>query len=125
MFIVVFITLLPLLFSLITDGNIAQLLELENSDNYITSVQWSPTDNTVAVGTNGNVVEIWDSEKLVNVRTLLGHTARVSSLSWNNSHILSSGGRDSAILNHDIRQNRHVQSTYLGHQQVITTTKLR
>ena len=102
-----------------SDGHIDQLLMLEDPENYVTSVQWGMTDNTLAVGTNANKVEIWDSERLVRTRELAGHTARVSSLSWNNCHTLSSGGRDSAILNHDLRQNRHVQSTYLGHQQEV------
>jgi cell division cycle 20, cofactor of APC complex len=47
-----------------------------------------------------------------------GHTARVSSLAWNGP-MLSSGGRDSAIIHHDIRQARHLQSTFLGHQQEV------
>ena len=33
--------------------------------------------------------------------------------------MLSSGGRDSVILNHDIKQHRSIQSTYLGHQQEV------
>lgn len=101
------------------DGHIDQLLQLEDADNYVTSVQWAQEDSTIAVGTNANTVEIWDSEKLIRTRELSGHTGRVSSLSWNNCHTLSSGGRDSAILNHDLRQSRHVQSTYLGHQQEV------
>lgn len=36
------------------------------------------------------------------VRSLKGHAARVSALSWNRT-TLSSGGRDSLILNHDVR----------------------
>lgn len=34
------------------------------------------------------------------LRKLVGHTARVSSLAWNGT-TLSSGGRDSQIFNHD------------------------
>lgn len=87
--------------------------------SYITSVQWSTSDSSISVGTSTNEVQIWDSEKLVKKRTLSGHTGRVSSLSWSNSHTLSSGGRDSTILNHDVRANRHVMSTYLGHEQEV------
>ena len=101
------------------DGQIEQLLELEEPDNYVTSVQWNATDNTLAIGTNANIVEIWDGEKLIKIRDLPGHTGRVSSLSWNNSSVISSGGRDSAIINHDLRQSRHIQSQYLGHQQEV------
>jgi len=47
------------------------------------------------------------------VRDLTGHRARVASLAWNGGgsgggggggQWLSSGGRDSQILNHDLRQ---------------------
>ncbi len=63
------------------------------------------------------------------VRELTGHGARVSSLAWNcgsgagsgsgGSDLLSSGGRDSLILNHDLRVRRHVVSTYAAHQQEV------
>jgi hypothetical protein len=36
------------------------------------------------------------------IRSLSGHSARVSSLSWNKS-VLSSGSRDTSIINHDVR----------------------
>ena len=39
-------------------------------------------------------------------RRMGGHSARVSSLSWNN-HIVSSGGRDALIINHDVRVRQH------------------
>ena len=36
------------------------------------------------------------------VRALKGHSARVSALAWSGT-TLSSGGRDSNIINHDVR----------------------
>eukprot|EP01052_Picozoa_sp_SAG31_P032976 SAG31_NODE_3672_length_4001_cov_3.839313_3_plen_186_part_00 len=56
------------------------------------------------------------------VRTMAGHLARVSSLSWNN-HLLSSGSRDSMIFNHDIRAQTHHQSTLQGHRQEVCGLK--
>jgi cell division cycle protein 20 (cofactor of APC complex) len=47
-----------------------------------------------------------------------GHTDRVSSLSWN-EHILSSGGRDSVIVNHDVRIARHNTASLTGHTQEV------
>lgn len=44
----------------------------------------------------GEVLEQLNSQ----LRKLGGHTARVSSLAWNGT-TLSSGGRDSQIINHD------------------------
>ena len=46
-----------------------------------------------------------------------GHSARVSSLAWND-HILTSGGRDSAIINHDVRIQQHAVANMVGHTQV-------
>ena len=64
------------------------------------------------------IAQIYDTARLTKLREMNGHTARVSSLSWNGP-LLSSGGRDSAIIHHDIRQSRHIQSTFLGHQQEV------
>ena len=104
------------------DGHIDSLLTLEG-DDYVTSVQWSNTsDNTLAVGTSGNVVQLWDAAALHKVRDMTGHNSRVSSLSWNgssNPSLLSSGSRDATILNHDIRAARNVQGTLCGHSQEI------
>jgi len=101
------------------DGSIKELCSLDGSDDCITSVQWSAVaDNTLAVGTNTNVVELWDASRGTKIRQMGGHSARISSLSWNNS-LLSSGGRDSVILNHDTRQRNHIQFKYAGHQQEV------
>lgn len=41
---------------------------------------------------------------------------RVCALSWN-AHILTSGARDGAIHNHDVRIAEHLTSTYSGNKQ--------
>ena len=101
-----------------SDGSIEQLCSMEGPDDCITSLQWSDRDNTLAVGTNTNLVELWDTSKCTRVRKLTGHSSRVSSLAWNNS-LVSSGGRDSVILNHDVRARHHIQFKYAGHQQEV------
>jgi cell division cycle 20, cofactor of APC complex len=102
-----------------SDGQIELVATLEDSD-YVSSVSFcgSKDPNYLAIGTSTNEVQIWDTSRLTKIRSITGHTARVSSLSWNNS-LLSSGGRDSLILHHDIRAQRSLQSTYLGHQQEV------
>eukprot|EP01035_Chromulina_nebulosa_P016964 gene16964-22459_t len=47
-----------------------------------------------------------------------GHSGRVGSLSWN-GHIISSGSRDSTIINNDHRQNRSIISRYTAHLQEV------
>jgi len=64
----------------------------------------------------------WDAHAVKQVRTLEGHTARVGSLSWN-QHWLSSGGRDSVIIQHDHRSSNHIVSTYGGHTQEVCGLK--
>ncbi|CAM9126513.1 unnamed protein product, partial [Discosporangium mesarthrocarpum] len=51
-----------------------------------------------------------------------GHTARVGTLAWKR-HILSSGSRDTTILQHDIRLPRHKVATFVGHQQEVCGLK--
>ena len=46
----------------------------------------------------------------------------MGSLSWN-QHILSSGGRDSLIVQHDVRVANHIVSTYVGHNQEVCGLK--
>ena len=61
------------------------------------------------------------------MRDLTGHRARVASLAWNGGSSsgggggqwLSSGGRDSQILNHDLRQRRSVVSAFVAHTQEV------
>eukprot|EP00954_Amorphochlora_amoebiformis_P007584 588652-Amorphochlora_amoeboformis.AAC.2 len=77
-----------------------------NDDNPITSIRWMNDGIHVAIGTTEKTIQIWNVENQKLVRTMKGHNARVSALSWNR-HLLSSGGRDSLIINHDVRVATH------------------
>ncbi len=103
------------------DGHIDNLCTLSDED-YITSVQWSSSENTLAIGTSANIVELWDSSKLSKVRTLQGHTNRVSSLSWvgqMSPALLSSGGRDGCVISYDTRTARGMTTILQGHSQEV------
>jgi cell division cycle protein 20 (cofactor of APC complex) len=102
-------------------GDIHHLLTLPGQEDFVTSVRWAALSghtNYLAVGTNDGPVEIWDTSAMKKVRTLGGHTARVGSLAWN-QHVLSSGGRDSIIVQHDVRSANHIVSNYIGHTQEV------
>ena len=102
-----------------TDRTVQQLLTLEGEDDYVTSVQWSAdNENTIAVGTSNNSIQIWDATQEKMIREIYGHNARVSSLAWNGS-IVSSGSRDTTIRNNDVRIQRSLQSLYVGHTQEV------
>ncbi|KAL9189694.1 hypothetical protein ACHAXT_009369 [Thalassiosira profunda] len=106
-------------------GNIKHLLTLREETDFVTSVSWvrdKGNSHYIAIGTNHNMVQLWDAEAERRLRSLDGHTARVGALSWN-QHWLSSGGRDSLIVQHDVRSREHVVSTYVGHTQEVCGLK--
>jgi len=74
--------------------------------------------NTLAIGLEDGTVEIWDTNTCDLIRTLGGHSQRVSSLSWN-SNILSTGSLDSSIINHDIRAHDHIVSRFEDHTKEV------
>jgi cell division cycle protein 20 (cofactor of APC complex) len=79
--------------------------------------------NCLAIGKNNGNTEIWDIEKSNKIRTLDGHNGRVTSLAWN-GYLLSSGGKDSVILNHDVRIKEHIVNKMInGHNKEICNLK--
>lgn len=104
-------------------GEISNLITTDASSNYVCSVNWmNQGGNCLAVGFADNSLQLWDASLGQPIRNLKGHSSRVSSLSWNN-HLLSSGSRDTWILNHDIRARNNVVSTFDGHQQEVCGLK--
>ena len=105
-----------------SDGSIQQLMQTQGEGSHVTSLSWIEQGNYMAVGTSDHKVQIWDVEKLKQVRSMDGHTGRVSSLSWNGP-LLSSGGRDSKIVHHDVREQRHKVGVLKGHEQEVCGLK--
>lgn len=95
---------------------------LLTAEDNICSVSWMNTGICLAVGLNGGVTELWDVEKETKIRSIDGHSARVSSLNWNN-YILSTGSKDSIILNHDVRIRDHSVQRLQGHTKEICALK--
>lgn len=85
-------------------GGIKELMNVDADPNdYVSSVSWIQQGGThLAIGTASNAVQLWDVQAGKKVRTMHGHSARVGALAWNN-HVLSSGSRDTTIMNHDVR----------------------
>lgn len=52
------------------------------------------------------------------LRTMTGHSARVSSMAWN-QHILSTGSRDRTILHRDVRSPDQYCRRLIGHKQEV------
>lgn len=101
-------------------GDIQELCTLEGgADAHISSVSWVQEGGAhLAVGTSAGTTQLWDVNQCKQLRSMDGHTERVGALGWNR-HILSSGGRDSIVVNHDVRIARHKVSTLSAHTQEV------
>jgi cell division cycle protein 20 (cofactor of APC complex) len=103
-------------------GTIEELMALENENDYVCSLEWIPGGSHLAVGTAGCETQLWDATALKQVRSMNGHSDRVSSLAWN-QHTLTSGSKDSTIVNHDVRVQNHHTATLAGHTQEVCGLK--
>lgn len=101
-----------------TTGATHKLVETVGNGNIVTSLRWG-AGNTLAVGTHSAEIQLWDVTNNTMTRTMRGHVSRVASLSWASPHTLSSGSRDSLILNHDVRSENHRCATLEGHRQEV------
>lgn len=101
-------------------GDIQELCTMEGgADSHISSVSWVQEGGShLAVGTSTGATQLWDVNQCKQLRSMDGHTDRVGALSWNR-HILSSGGRDSIVVNHDVRVARHNVATLSAHTQEV------
>lgn len=101
-------------------GDIQELCTYdEGPDSHIASVAWVQEGGAhLAVGTSDGRTQLWDIHACKQLRSMDGHTDRVSSMAWNR-HILTSGSRDTTIVNHDVRVARHNVSTMLSHTQEV------
>lgn len=99
------------------DGSITTLMSSQQRENIITAVSWHGDGSTIGIGLNDGSVQFWDPETQQLIRSISGHGARVSSLSWNGG-LLASGSRDTSIHMHDIR-DPFVAGTIRGHTQEV------
>ncbi|EAT91587.2 hypothetical protein SNOG_00092 [Parastagonospora nodorum SN15] len=103
-----------------SSGRVTKLCEL--GDDSVTSVNWIQRGSHIAIGTNRGQVQIWDAQTQRRLRTMMGHTARVGALAWN-EHILTSGSRDRTIYHRDVRQPDQWLRKLVGHKQEICGLK--
>uniref|UniRef100_A0A8C5EKH3 CDC20/Fizzy WD40 domain-containing protein n=1 Tax=Gouania willdenowi TaxID=441366 RepID=A0A8C5EKH3_GOUWI len=99
-------------------GDIILLMKMAHEEDYICSLSWTKEGNYLAVGTSDCKVQLWDVENQKRLRSMASHTARVSSLSWND-HVLSSGSRSGHIHHHDVRMADHHITTLNAHSQEV------
>ena len=98
---------------------------LTKNENEIEYCSSSFMNNGVclALGLNNGTIELWDIEKQIKIRTLVGHCDRVGTLTWN-GYNLYSGSKDTNILSHDVRIKNHlIMKLSGGHNKEVCTIK--
>jgi cell division cycle protein 20 (cofactor of APC complex) len=100
-----------------TSSEIHQLMETpENID--ISCLSWVGDGTTLAIGTTSAEVQLWDISRSKKLRTLQGHSSDITALSWN-KFILSTGSKDTQIINHDVRRAKSQLQTLNGHDHTV------
>ncbi|KAL0923768.1 hypothetical protein M5K25_007840 [Dendrobium thyrsiflorum] len=106
-----------------SEGSTSELVTVDDDLGPVTSVNWAPDGQHLAIGLNNSEVQLWDSSSARLLRTLKEiHRSRVGTLAWNNN-ILTTGGMDGKIVNNDVRLRNHEVNTYRGHQQEVCGLK--
>ncbi|KXT09877.1 hypothetical protein AC579_2996 [Pseudocercospora musae] len=101
-------------------GKVTTLCSLDGDS--VTSVSWIQRGTHLAIGTSKGLLHIWDTVAQKRLRTMTGHSARISSLAWN-AHILSTGSRDRSILHRDVRLPTQYLRRLTGHKQEVCGLK--
>ena len=79
----------------------------------------------LVVGDQHGLISIYDVNKAQRIRSIRGHTESVNALSWNRSvicpYLISTGGSDCLVMNHDIRAAESVINMVVGHAGEMST----
>lgn len=103
-------------------GDITFLMSAGFTDEYVTSLRWSPdVPSVLAVGLSAGRVQLWNAASLSLIRTMrLGDVSeggRVPVLAWRD-HVVTSGSRTGHIRHHDTRIAHHEVGLVDFHTQV-------
>ena len=105
-------------------GDIQELCSVDDDNNnnnnaHISSVAWVQQGGAhLAVGTSSGTTQLWDVHAGKQLRSMDGHSDRVGALAWNR-HVLSTGSRDTTVVQHDVRIARHATATLMNHTQEV------
>lgn len=101
-------------------GDIQELCTYDPTPNdYVSSVSWVQEGGLhLAIGTSDGATQLWDVEACKQLRSMDGHSDRIGALAWNR-HTLTSGSRDTSVINHDVRIARHNVATLNAHSQEV------
>ena len=104
-----------------SQGKVTKLSDV-GTNNMITSVGWSMNGGNLAIGTYTGTVQVWDVNRLKQIRNLKTHEGRVGALAWSSS-ILATGSRDKSIIMNDIKVKNHAIACLQSHKQEVCGLK--
>ncbi|KAI3407118.2 slp1 [Candida oxycetoniae] len=95
-------------------GSVGLLCELPEK-TLVTSLKWSQDGSYVSIGKEDGLIEIWDIEQNVKLRTINcdNHLTRITSQAWS-QHTLTSGSRIGNLYHSDVRIASHLVSKAEG-----------
>ena len=89
---------------------------LENHDDFVLSVSFSPDGKTLASGSADNSIKLWDVQTGKEIATLQGHDDFVSSVSFSpDGKTLASASLDTTVRLWDVQTRKKI-ATLQGHQ---------
>ncbi|KAL3935887.1 MAG: hypothetical protein SGBAC_008679, partial [Bacillariaceae sp.] len=103
-------------------SKVTKLCDLAATEDHVTSVSWAQRGTHLAVGTNKGEVQLWDTIKCKQVRTMDGHSARVGTLAWTGA-TLASGSRDRLVYLRDVRVQASYTNRLEAHKQEVCGLK--
>lgn len=87
------------------------------------SLRWSPDGSQLAFGMGSGEIKIWDVNQNENVRSICGHSSRVSTLDWETENLFS-GSKDKSIQMIDPRSEDFCGKEFQGHSRQVLNVKL-
>jgi WD40 repeat protein len=94
---------------------------LQENDDVIYGIAWSPDGHTLAAGGNDGTIRLWDAESGQLRLTLKGHSGHVTSVAWSlDGRMLASGGEDKTVRLWDAEAGQ-LTDTLEGHLDIITS----
>lgn len=87
------------------------------SEDTVTSVNWSASGDSLAIGTEKGKLYIYDTSSFTLMFTMSNHSSRIGTLSWN-QYLITSGSRDGNIIHHDLRTGSICSKVYAHRQEI-------
>lgn len=104
-------------------GEISELMKTTEESNIITSLSFAKEGgNIIAIGTNDGKAQLWDINEMKYLRMMQSHSARIGVMDWN-SHVLTTGSRDTTIAHNDVRVANYRVGVLQQHSQEVCGLK--